>query len=175
MLVRADALRRIGGFAAIRSALIDDCTLAAALKRNRPPIWLGMSHSVRSLRPYRKLRDFWSMVSRSAFTQLRYSTVRLLAATVLMALTLLAPVAGVAVGLSTGDPGLALTAAAAWLAVAAAYAPVVTFYRLPAPWALTLPAAAALFLAMTWTSAIGYWRGRRASWKARDYGRVPNA
>ena len=43
MLVRTDALRQIGGFAAIRGALIDDCTLAAALKRHRPPIWLGMT------------------------------------------------------------------------------------------------------------------------------------
>ena len=24
---------------------------------------------------------------------------------------------------------------------------------------------------MTWSSAVGYWRGTRASWKARDYGR----
>ena len=26
---------------------------------------------------------------------------------------------------------------------------------------------------MTWSSAIGYWRGTRASWKARAYGRSP--
>jgi len=175
MLVRVDALRQIGGFAAIRGALIDDCTLAAALKQHRPPIWLGMTHSVRSLRAYPKLRDFWSMVSRSAFTQLRYSTLWLLIATALMALTLLAPVAGVAVGVAAAEPRLALTAAAAWLAVAAAYAPVVVFYRLPVLWALTLPVASTLFLGMTWTSAIGYWRGRRASWKARDYRRLPDA
>jgi hypothetical protein len=41
--------------------------------------------------------------------------------------------------------------------------------------AATLPVAAALFLAMTWSSAIGYWRGTRARWKARDYGRYANA
>jgi hopene-associated glycosyltransferase HpnB len=175
MLVRADALRRIGGFAAIRGALIDDCTLAAALKRERPPIWLGMSHSVRSLRAYAALEDFWSMVSRSAFTQLRYSTAWLLVATALMLGTLLAPVAGFAAGLVTRDPALSITAAAAWLAMAAAYLPVVSFYRLPAVWAATLPVAATLFLAMTWGSAIRYWRGTRASWKARDYGRSPDA
>jgi hopene-associated glycosyltransferase HpnB len=173
MLVRTAALRDIGGFAAIRGALIDDCTLAAALKRARRPIWLGMSHSVRSLRVYGALGDFWSMVSRSAFTQLRYSTGWLLGATALMVVTLLAPVAGIVVGGVAAEPRLALTAGAAWLAIAAAYWPVVSFYRLPAVWALTLPVAAALFLAMTWSSALGYWRGTRASWKARDYRRSP--
>jgi len=173
MLVRTAALRDIGGFAAIRGALIDDCTLAAALKRAQPPIWVGMSHSVRSLRVYGALGDFWRMVSRSAFTQLRYSTGWLLVATALMAVTLLVPVVGIVVAGLAAEPRLALTAGAAWLAIAAAYWPVVSFYRLPVAWALTLPVAAALFLAMTWSSAIGYWRGTRASWKARDYGRSP--
>ena len=126
MLVRTAALREIGGFAAIRGALIDDCTLAAALKRARPPIWLGMSHSVRSLRVYGALGDFWSMVSRSAFTQLRYSTGWLLLATVLMAVTLLAPVVGIVVAGIAAEPRLALTAGAAWLAIGAAYWPVVS-------------------------------------------------
>jgi hopene-associated glycosyltransferase HpnB len=169
MLVRTDTLRQIGGFAAIRGALIDDCTLAAALKRQRPPIWLGMSHSVRSMRVYGALADFWSMVSRSAFTQLRYSTPLLLLATVLMAVTLLAPVAALVTAGAAGEPRLAAMAAVAWLAMAAAYWPVVSFYRLPPFWALTLPFAAALFLAMTWSSALAYWRGTRASWKRRDY------
>ena len=80
-----------------------------------------------------------------------------------------------ATGLYAGEPRLLLTAAAAWLALAAAYSPVVEFYRLPRAWAATLPAAAALFLAMTWTSALDYWRGKGATWKARDYGRTPDA
>jgi len=171
MLIRADALRQIGGFAAIRGALIDDCTLAAALKRQRPPIWLGLTHSVRSMRAYPALGDFWSMVARSAFTQLRYSSWLLLLATALMIVTLLMPVAGVVAGAAAADWRLALTAGAAWLAVAAAYWPVVSFYRLAPSSAAALPLAGALFLAMTWSSAIGYWRGTRARWKARDYGR----
>jgi hopene-associated glycosyltransferase HpnB len=171
MLVRADALREIGGFAAMRGALIDDCTLAAALKRHRPPIWVGLTHSVRSLRPYATLGDFWRMVARSAFTQLRYSVWWLLFATALMIVALVVPVAGVVAGTAAADWRLALTAGAAWLAITAAYWPIVWFYRLPPMWAATLPVAAALFLAMTWSSAIGYWRGTRARWKARDYGR----
>lgn len=171
MLVRSEALRAIGGFAAIRGALIDDCTLAAALKRTSAPIWLGMTHSVRSLREYPQLRDFWSMVSRSAFTQLRYSTPLLLLAIVLMVATLAGPVIGTIVAASTGDLGLTTLAVAGWLAMAAAYSPLVRFYGLPLVWALTLPAAGALFLAMTVSSAVRFWRGTRASWKARAYGR----
>jgi len=172
MLVRTGDLRALGGFAAIRGALIDDCALAAALKRAGAAIWLGLSHSVRSLRAY-GLRDFWRMVSRSAFTQLRYSVIRLLAATVAMLVMLLAPPVVLATlplasGTSAG-PLVAVTAGLAWLAMSVAYWPVVRFYRLRSAWALTLPAAGALFLAMTWASALAYWRGTRATWKNRSY------
>jgi hopene-associated glycosyltransferase HpnB len=175
MLVRSDALRAIGGFAAIRGELIDDCALAAALKRAQAPIWLGMTHSVRSLREYSGLRDFWSMVSRSAFTQLGYSTIWLLLAVALMIATLLAPVAGAIVAAVTQDVPLLALALVAWLVMGAAYWPLVRFYRLPPAWALTLPAAGALFLAMTVSSAVGYWRGTRASWKERAYARSSEA
>jgi hopene-associated glycosyltransferase HpnB len=47
MLVRADALQQAGGIDAIRSALIDDCALAAILKA-KGPIWLGLTARVRS-------------------------------------------------------------------------------------------------------------------------------
>ena len=69
----------------------------------------------------------------------------------------------------TGWMAAAAVAALAWLSLGAAYLPTVRFYGLPAAWALTLPAAAALFLAMTWASALRYWRGTRATWKNRSY------
>jgi len=115
------------------------------------------------------LRDFWRMVSRSAFTQLRYSTPLLLVATVLMLATLVVPVLGAIVAALRLDPLLALLALGAWLAMSLVYWPVVRFYRLSIAWAATLPLAGALFLAMTWTSAFRYWRGTRASWKNRAY------
>ena len=172
MLVRTDALRGLGGFVAIRGALIDDCTLAAALKRARPPISIGLSHSVRSLRVYAELADFWQMVSRSAFTQLENSAALLALATALIAVTLLAPMVGLVAAAAEGDARLAVLAAGAWLALAAVYWPVVRFYGLSSAWAATLPVAAALFLAMTWDSALRHWRGVGARWKARDYGRL---
>ena len=86
-------------------------------------------------------------------------------------MTLLVPVAGVIAAAVVAQPVLGVTAALAWLALGVVYWPVVSFYRLSPAWALTLPIAATLFLAMTWSSALRYWRGTRASWKARDYGR----
>jgi hopene-associated glycosyltransferase HpnB len=169
MLVRTDALRAVGGFAAIRAALIDDCALAAVLKRAGGATWLGLSRSVRSLRAY-DLGSFWSMVSRTAFTQLRYSSGWLIGATIAIGVVLIAPPALLVAWLLAGAPAAtAAVAALAWLALAAAYLPTVRFYGLNPAWALTLPAAAALFLAMTWASALRYWRGTRATWKNRSY------
>jgi hopene-associated glycosyltransferase HpnB len=176
MLVRTDALRAIGGFASIRGALIDDCSLAAALKRAGGTIWLGLSHSVRSVRAYR-LRDFWRMVSRSAFTQLRYSTLLLVVTTLLMLVVLLAPplVLAGAIALGRVTPSrldAAALAAVAWLAMSAAYWPVVRFYGAKPAWAIALPLASGLFMLMTWSSALAYWRGTRATWKNRSYASI---
>ena len=92
MLVRREALRDAGGLAAIRDALIDDCTLAKLLKRHGP-ISIALTERVHSIRAYPAIGDIRRMVSRTAYAQLRYSPL-LLAGTVLgLALTYLAPVA----------------------------------------------------------------------------------
>ena len=168
MFLRTAALTSIGGLAAVRNALIDDCALAAKLKSADERTWLGLSHSVMSRREYRALADFWRMVSRSAFTQLRYSSVLLIGTTVVMAVVFVAPLAGIA-SAYWAQVSAPVVGALAVAAMAAAYAPLVRFYGLPSLWALTLPAAAALFLAMTWSSAVNYWRGTRATWKNRSY------
>ena len=165
ILARSAVLREAGAFAAIRSALIDDCSLAGLIKRRGHALWLGLSHSVLSLRSYRNLADFWAMVSRTAFTQLGYSAPLLLLTAVVMVVLFVMPL----VGLVTSSPLLAAGSALALAAMAGAYAPVVRFYKLSPAWALTLPFAAVLLLAMTIDSAANYWRGMRAEWKDRAY------
>ena len=116
------------------------------------------------------LEGFWSMVSRTAFTQLRYSLGWLIAATIAIVAVLVAPPALLAAWLLGMAPvATAIVAALAWLALGAAYWPTVRFYGRSPAWTLTLPAAAALFLAMTWASALRYWQGTRATWKNRSY------
>src|SRR5262249_18523003 len=52
VLLRRSALARIGGVAAIRDAVIDDCALARAVKRSGGKIWMGLTRASHSLRSY---------------------------------------------------------------------------------------------------------------------------
>jgi len=163
MLIRAAALEELGGIAAIRSALIDDCALAGAVKRNGGAVWLGVGRSTRSIRPYRTVAEIGRMISRSAFTQLRHSRL-LLAGTVLgllvtyiapPALTLLAPQPAAGMG------------ALAWLLMSIAYLPALRFYRRPWFAAPLLPLIALFYTGATVHSAVSYWRGAGGQWKGR--------
>jgi hopene-associated glycosyltransferase HpnB len=166
ILVATRVLKEIGGFAAIRDALIDDVGLATRVKAGRHGLWLGLSLSVVSRREYPNLAAFWRMVSRSAFTELDYSVALLFAVAVIMAVVFVGPIAA---PLWSPTPGVLAASTLALAAMAGAYLPVVRFYGLPWIFSLTLPLAAVLFLAMTFGSAVNYWRGVRASWKSRAY------
>jgi hopene-associated glycosyltransferase HpnB len=171
VLVRRAALERIGGIAAIRGALIDDCSLAEAVKRSGGRLWLGLAESTRSLRVYHDLASIWMMVARSAFTQLRYSPLLLAGTAFGMVLLYLVPPLVVLTVPVHGDPVAAILAAVAWGLMALAYLPTVRYYRQPIALALTLPAAGLLYLGMTLDSARRHWWGRGSRWKGRDYGR----
>lgn len=164
ILLDAQMLERVGAFASLRDALIDDCTLARQVKRSGGRTWIGLSRDVASTRPYGSFGSIYGMVARSAFTQLGYSTLALLAVTVLFVLAYGAPLAMLAV------PWAWPWAVVAMAAMMLGYVPLLRYYRMSPGWALLLPLSAALFLAMTWGSAIGYWRGVRSQWKGRIYG-----
>lgn len=166
ILIRSDALREVGGFRAFSDALIDDCTLAARVKEAGFGIWLGLSDAVSSLRAYESFSDFRRMVTRTAFTQLRYSILWLVLVVVSMVCVFIVPVYAL---LAAPGPVTRWIAFVALIAMASTYLPTVKFYRLSTIWTLTLPVAATLFLAMTVESAIKYWRGIKAEWKGRRY------
>jgi hopene-associated glycosyltransferase HpnB len=172
VLIRRTALERIGGIAAVRGALIDDCALAKAVKRSGGQLWLGLADNTRSLRAYRDLPPIWMMVARSAFTQLRYSVLVLLGTLLGMLLVFLAPPLLVLAGtLHAASTTTLLVAGTAWLLMSTAYLPTLRYYRQPAALALSLPLAALLYLGMTLDSARRHWWGSGSRWKGRDYGR----
>lgn len=162
MLVRREALDAAGGLETIRSALIDDCALGAALKR-QGPIWLGLTERVVSLRPYPAFVDIRRMVARSAYAELRYSPLRLAGAVLGMGLTYLAPPL-IAVFAESQARWIAL---AAWALMAVSFLPTLRLYGRNPLWGIALPAIAAIYTGFTLDSAIQHRRGRGGAWKGR--------
>lgn len=162
MLARRSALARIGGFAAIRGELIDDCSLAAKIKASGS-IRLDLADDSLSLRPYDDWQSLWNMIARSAYTQLHYSPWLLTGATLGMVLTYLAPPVLALVG------GAALWPAwLAWILMAVSYRPMLREYRQPAWLAPLLPITALFYLGATLDSARRYYLRRGGQWKGRS-------
>ncbi len=169
VLLRRDVLERIGGFASIRGEIIDDCALAARVKREAP-IWLGLTDSVESTRPYGGLDGVWAMVSRTAFTQLRHSWFLLVATVVALLAIYLLPVLGVLAAPLHRDATVLGLSAAAWGLQALSFAPTLALYGRHPLLGFALPLAGALYTAMTIDSALQHRRGTGAMWKSRSGG-----
>ncbi|MEO0392232.1 MAG: glycosyltransferase [Pseudomonadota bacterium] len=171
VLLRADALERVGGFDAYRDALIDDCSLAQVVKKTGGSLWLGLSQTQHSIRPYEGLGEIWRMVSRSAFTQLNYSVLQLLGTCIGMGLVFMAaPLAtgvGMAQGLILGDWLLAVAGLTVWAMIAGAYVPMLRWYERPLWEAWLLPMVAFFYTLMTLDSARRHWQGQGGTWKGR--------
>jgi hopene-associated glycosyltransferase HpnB len=163
VLIRPAALERAGGLAAIRSQIIDDCALAGIVKASGGRIWLGLAPGARSLRSYGSFAEIGSMISRTAFNQLRHSYL-LLAGTLLgLVLTYMLP----PLLLLSGEPRLAALGALAWAMMSLSYLPMVRLYGLSAAWSVCLPAIALFYAGATVHSAIQYALGRGGRWKGR--------
>jgi hopene-associated glycosyltransferase HpnB len=169
VLIRRAALERIGGIAAIRHALIDDVTLAKAVKTSGrelgSAIYLGHSGLATSVRPYPYWRDLWNMIARTAFTQLRYSALLLVLTLVGLTLVWLIPPYYILCGMGWAR----LVGLATFALAALSYLPTLTRYRCNPLWALALPLIATFYMAATLGSALNHWFGRGARWKNRAY------
>ncbi|KYC41415.1 glycosyl transferase family 2 [Scytonema hofmannii PCC 7110] len=211
ILISREALNEIGGIESIRTALIDDCTLAQAVKKRRlgigdkgehsilsspthhsplttppqmsspthhsplttPPkkgrIWLGLTHSTYSLRPYTSLETIWNMVARTAFTQLHYSLGMLIVTLFGMILVYMVPPLCAITGAIAGNWIVAIVGLFGWLLMSYAYFPTVKFYSCSPLFAFCLSAIAFLYTLMTLDSALRHWQKRGGAWKGRVY------
>ena len=160
ILIRPEALQRAGAMQSIRNEIIDDCALARKVKRSGGRVWLGLTESAASIRPYQSLGAIERMFARSAFNQLRHSILLLIAAVIGLILTYFVPIM-----LCAGQlPWLGVVALALMFL---SYYPMVRLYRLNVLWTVTLPAAAVFYAIATVDSAVRYWTGRGGEWKGR--------
>jgi hopene-associated glycosyltransferase HpnB len=165
ILLETRLIEEIGGFKAIHDELIDDCALAKRVKALSYRTWIGLTHSVHSLRSYEDLADIWNMVARTAFCQLRYAAILLVGTTIIMLLVFWLPIAGLFFPVASAK----IISACALAAMILSYLPTLKFYGQSRRWALVLPFIATLYLAMTWSSAIRFWAGSGSPWKGRFY------
>ena len=163
MLVRAETLERAGGLESIRGAVIDDCSLARLLKRHGGRLWLGLTDQSQSMRRYETFSQIEHMISRTAFNQLKHSSMLLVCTVAGMVITYLVP----PLLLLTRNRLTIFMGAVAWAAMTITYSAMVRYYRLNPAWALTLPLAGLFYLGATIHSALSYWTGRGGNWKGR--------
>ncbi len=176
LLVRRAALEQAGGFKGISGKLIDDCSLARAVRDSGGRTWLGYSEEVNSARRYESPSEIWNMVSRSAYEQLKHSWL-LLAGTViglgfLFAAPLVVTLIGVALVVADWPGNMASWTALIGGAVALeimsnTYSPVLRMHGLGRERGLTLPLAAVIYLLMTLDSARRHHAGTAISWRGR--------
>jgi hopene-associated glycosyltransferase HpnB len=163
ILLRRNVLAPIRGLAAIRGEVIDDCALARAVKKNGGRIWMGLTRASVSLRSYGTFAEIRDLIARTAFTQLRYSFLLLVATLAGLFVTYL--LAWICF-FTLDEPGWLLASTAISI-MTATYGATVRFYGLPWLWALTLPFAAIFYGYATFLSAVRYWLGRGGQWKGR--------
>lgn len=175
VLVRTEALAGIGGLAALKGALIDDCTLARLVKTGPPrrAIELVLADAradATSLRDNRRFASIRDMVARTAYVQLGFSPL-LLAGTILgLLLLFLVPPLALVAGLATGAAIPALAGALGWALMARLFAPTLADMGKPRALALLLPVAGLAYGGFTLLSAVRHWRGAGGQWKGRSYG-----
>lgn len=190
ILLRREALERIGGLSAIQGEVIDDCALARAVKvaqafqpvlqrfspsNVQPPtpdhqtsttggrLWMGLTRQSISLREYRTFSEIRDMIARTAFTQLRYSALVLAGTLIGLLLTYVAPIAL----LFVNDLTAPILGACAWTLMSLLYLPTLCFYRLSPLWAPVLPFVAGFYSYATLLSAVRHYLGRGTQWKGR--------
>ncbi|BBA79628.1 hopene-associated glycosyltransferase HpnB [cyanobacterium endosymbiont of Rhopalodia gibberula] len=177
ILIRQDILEQVGGLEIVRQALIDDCSLAAAVKSklqdisDNPPqgIWLGLSEKTCSLRPYDSLQTIWDMVARTAYTQLNHSLLFLIGTVVGLTLIYIVPPVSLIWGLTVGNRLITGLGGITWLLMSISYLPTLRLYKTSLLWSISLPAISFFYLLMTIDSALRHLRGKGGRWKGRVY------
>lgn len=165
ILLRRNKIIEIGGIKSLRGALIDDCTLAAHVKKAGGRLYLGHSTLAWSVRPYRETTDIWRMISRTAYVQLRYSPFLLLGTILGMGLIWALPISFTVFGAGrTRKIGFI-----AYCLSCLTFIPTLRLFQLPWWRALPLPLIAGFYMAATIKSAFDYHRGIGVNWKNRSY------
>jgi cellulose synthase/poly-beta-1,6-N-acetylglucosamine synthase-like glycosyltransferase len=175
MLMRREALARIGDFAAVRAEILEDVRLAELLKSSGARYRIEHAPNLVRTRMHYNLREIWGYLSRCMFAAMHYS--RVLSALYILtgyAFVVAPPfVAAVcALALATGAPGawastLVVPSLVVWVTQVVALTFICKSFGVPRAYALTTPLGLSLFYTALLVSVVGLMRGKGLVWKDR--------
>ena len=148
----------------IKNALIDDCMLARRVKKNGHKTWIGLTHSAISIRQYEKFSEISQLVTRTAYTQLRYSPILLLICMLIMSIAFIIPLIAI-----LQDGSVMLMGLATFFIQIICYFPIIKYYSMNPLYALSLSFIGILYMLFTLNSSYHYYFNKGASWKKRYY------
>lgn len=167
VLLQCGRLKKIGGIESLHDALIDDCTLAAHVKKDGGRLYLGCSQQARSIRKYESVSEIWHMISRNAYVQLQFSPWRFAFAALGMCLIWFVPLCNFLCGKGRKRWLGGIVYAISCLS----FIPTIRWFNLSLLRILPLPFVALFYMMATTGSVIDYYRGTGVHWRGRSYGK----
>ncbi|OKP98498.1 glycosyltransferase family 2 protein [Paenibacillus sp. P46E] len=169
MLIHRDSYVRCGGHEAIRSDLVDDMSLARAVKRAREPVALVDITAVAEMRMYHQASEVWNGYRKNIYAGLGRNPLLLLLMLAFYILLYVVPVGMAVYSILNGLEAAAFGSVLCYLAGAAVKRTSDASGRQPVWLCLFMPASIMCLAAI----ALGSWRGNRSPhgylWKGRRY------
>lgn len=177
ILIKHDVYEAVGGHASIRSSIVDDVSLAKAVKRIGGAVWTGLTRDLVVTEQYPSFSEVWEGLRKHAFVLMGESSVStasfVLRAAMFVSGALLMvalPMAGLGVGLIEGDwqvVGLSAVSVSMLLLLGIGST---WLLGIRWGWGLLLPIGFLLYLLIVIDSVVKVLRGKLV-WSGRQYGR----
>ena len=177
ILVRRSMYDRAGGHEGVRREIIEDIQLARRVKGNGGRLSVHLAPDLVWTHMYGSFGDIWRGLRKNAYAGMDYQFHKYVVGTVVALLMAWGPPSALAWGLlgyafplaAPGWPALWIGLGLwGWLAQALASAPLIRYLKLSAPFAFSLPAGIAAYVAIASASVWHHHRGR-VLWKGRVY------
>jgi chlorobactene glucosyltransferase len=173
-LIRAIALDQAGGYAAIRSQIIDDLSTARLLKGSGFRLNLSAGPTLLTTPMYSGLRELFHGFAKNAYAGSGGNPIRSLFLSISNLCFTLAPILTAAVCVCSDVAGrgmpasLLLAALAAWIAMSLSFAPVYREAKAPVYYALLAFTGHVIMVTILLSSTWRIITGRGVMWKARN-------
>jgi cellulose synthase/poly-beta-1,6-N-acetylglucosamine synthase-like glycosyltransferase len=173
-LIHREALKRIGGFAAVRADIVEDVRLAELLKRSGARYRIEHAPNLMRTRMQNGLKEIWDFLSRGMFAGMRYSIIlaalnvttgyAFVVAPVFVAIACFVTVlAGWTELLNLLFPALVIWGTQVFILML-----ICRKFEIPVSYALTTPLGLSLFYTALLTSTVNIVRGKGVAWKGRQ-------